>query len=1085
MDLITILVGLLALYLWRQVHQLSERVRLSEQSRFDLEEDLDDLHSLVTRTAALGAERTEVTGPPVTPAAAPVSPAGAAEPLAGSPGLAPGAPEPAMELPVAAAELGSPTSTVISASTATGGTEGPSATGWKSAAMASETRPAWSSSPAPAGPGLGSRLLERMGLEHTDEGSGVSRAAIEAWLEGRMLAVVGGIALVLGAAFFLSLAFSRGWITEPLRVLIGLAGGATAIGIGELAFMRLRGVVGHVLVAVGLAIISLALLAATRLFGLIPAEAGVAAALAAAVVAAFIAIRHDSQLVAAFGLVSVLAAPPLLGATPTPLTILFLAAALIGTTAIALFRTWVWLPPVAFLLAAPQVASSVGGQAVPAALVTIAGFWLLNTIAAGGEEIRRPSDRLRPTTVTLLLSSAGFTVGTGLAVLDGGFAVWRGSFVAALAIAHLALGLGLLGRYGDRHPFGLVVAATGLASISLAVPIQFGAPWVPVAWAAEGLALSWLAVRYRHPFAAGAALVLGAISLAHVVGLEYPLEHVASGFARTWPFVGPEGLTFAFVMAAAAAACVIIPLNWVRAGLGIAAILTTAYVLPFELSGPALVVAWSSLTVLGMAAWRFAVSPRLSPSFAERGFSVLRLPEWSKTIEDNVIALSRTMRSAFAWTVGIPIAAAIGHLAVFEFPAVTLGSQFISGVPYLSPEGLAAAAAIGGLVLSGALASRPGLVGGVGGAAIVVVYTLPFEVLPPYVMIAWGVATVGSIALVRRVTILEPGPDGRAAPSVLAERVPFLAAGVGFAAMVIEAVLYAGPVSFLRGVVAGIAIPTVPFVDDRTVALGALAATLVIAGWAWGGIRPAVAGLVGAGLTIAWLLPFEVRPAFAIAGWAALAAAGLLLVQRVPASLRLAGVPSLALLAVGGAVGVLVVAPPSRLVVDPLTAVSGLPILTEATLALVSLALACGFGARLHREDQFRVPGAIAAGLLLLYAVSIAVVDIFQWQVGTRPLQDLQREAQLALSLLWSVLGGLVFVLGLRTRRGPIRRAGLALLGLATAKVFLVDLAALDVAYRVLSLVGLGVLLLVSAIVYARQQERETRSGHGGLMPRP
>ena len=59
-------------------------------------------------------------------------------------------------------------------------------------------------------------------------------------------------------------------------------------------------------------------------------------------------------------------------------------------------------------------------------------------------------------------------------------------------------------------------------------------------------------------------------------------------------------------------------------------------------------------------------------------------------------------------------------------------------------------------------------------------------------------------------------------------------------------------------------------------------------------------------------------------------------------------------------------------------------------------------------------------------------------------------------------------MLGLRTHLAPIRRAGLALLGLATAKVFIVDLAALDVAYRVLSLVGLGVLLLVSALVYAR-----------------
>ena len=49
-----------------------------------------------------------------------------------------------------------------------------------------------------------------------------------------------------------------------------------------------------------------------------------------------------------------------------------------------------------------------------------------------------------------------------------------------------------------------------------------------------------------------------------------------------------------------------------------------------------------------------------------------------------------------------------------------------------------------------------------------------------------------------------------------------------------------------------------------------------------------------------------------------------------------------------------------------------------------------------------------------------------------------------------------------------MRDAGLGLLALATAKVFLVDLASLDVAYRVLSLAALGLLLLASAWLYLR-----------------
>src|SRR5258708_3212903 len=47
-----------------------------------------------------------------------------------------------------------------------------------------------------------------------------SFADLEEQLSSRLLAWVGGIALVLGAMFFLSLAFSRGWIGPEARVLI-------------------------------------------------------------------------------------------------------------------------------------------------------------------------------------------------------------------------------------------------------------------------------------------------------------------------------------------------------------------------------------------------------------------------------------------------------------------------------------------------------------------------------------------------------------------------------------------------------------------------------------------------------------------------------------------------------------------------------------------------------------------------------------------------------------------------------------------------------------------------------------------------
>jgi len=269
----------------------------------------------------------------------------------------------------------------------------------------------------------------------------------------------------------------------------------------------------------------------------------------------------------------------------------------------------------------------------------------------------------------------------------------------------------------------------------------------------------------------------------------------------------------------------------------------------------------------------------------------------------------------------------------------------------------------------------------------------------------------------------------------------------------------------------------VPFLDERSFALAVLAVTLGLAGWVWGGLRARTIGTIAATLVVAWLLPFEVRPSWAVAGWAALAAGGFTLARRVPATRVLIAAPAVGLIGIGLVVAVTLIAPPSRLVVDATTVVTGYPILTDAMVALVSLAIALGVGVWLNREDPLSQPGAIAAALVALYAISVGVVDLFQAQTGTRPLQDLQREAQLALSLVWSALGGIAFVVGLRSHLRPVRRAGLALLGLATAKVFIVDLSSLDVAYRVLSLIGLGVLLLLSAVVYARQQGRDARTG--------
>ena len=346
----------------------------------------------------------------------------------------------------------------------------------------------------------------------------VSLADLEARLTGRALAWVGGLALVLGAIFFLSLAFTRGWIGPEARVIIGLIAGAVSLGAGAVFMDRRNRLLGHVLTPVGLAVISISLVGATRLYGLIPVELGLLLALASSIAAAAVAVRANSPIVAAFGLIAVLAAPPLLGATPDVVTLAFVAVVLVGTTGVALWRSWPWLPTVAFLLAAPQLASWITGDpALVAGVIGLVGFWLINLIAAAGEEARRHRDDLSASSATLMLANAAFLVWAGFALLDGDLVTYRGPFLVLIALAHLAVGLAFVRRDGDADLFGLLTIGTGLAALAMAAPVQFGADAIPIAWTAEAVALAWVASRRGHPYSAIVASGLYVLAGAYLV----------------------------------------------------------------------------------------------------------------------------------------------------------------------------------------------------------------------------------------------------------------------------------------------------------------------------------------------------------------------------------------------------------------------------------------------------------------------------------------------------------------------------------------------------------------------------------------
>ena len=883
---------------------------------------------------------------------------------------------------------------------------------------------------------------------------------LEERFAGRAMAWVGGLALVAAAVFFLSLAFSRGWINEEMRVLIGLAVGTAAFLAGGWFLSRANALMGNVLTAVGLGIFSIALYAATRAYALVDPEVGLFGALVAAIAAAAIAIRFDAREVAVFGLIAALAAPPVVGAPANLLTLGFVAVTLVGTTTIALFRSWRWLPPIAFVLAAPQLASWLLGDPDPAqALVALGGFWLVNIVASAGEEARVRRDDLRPSSATLVLANATFLGWGGFQILGGDLETWRGTFTGVASLAHLLVGGWFLRRQGLEHLFGNLVGGTGVALLAIAAFVQLGAPAVPLAWAAEAAALAWLAVRRRHRWSAMAAVVIGALATGHLLALEYPLHDV--GVPAAWtaavPFQHPETGSIAGVLLALAVTIVVVPVRWLRSLLAAVGMLLAAHAVTFEVTGPALAAGLMVIALGGLLLDRF----------------VARLG-----VDDE---LEHGLRwTTFAWSASTAsvVAGAMAILLLFstEYPPQRLGVLFEPPVQH--PETLSLVIVLGGLAAIGVLAGVRWIRSGLAGIGVLLVgWAMAFEATA--MTLVAGLALLLPLAVIadRGLARLRDDPRfaglGEMVPGVLLATVAgALAWGAG---LVVGLDRYLDPTQWGR-----VTPPALPFSDDRALVGGLLVASALAAARWVAGRDLRLSGVIAAIMVAAVVVPFEVYADWVVVLWVVLAATSILVARWAPhARDILTGQAGL----LGGGAAVVawaIVAAPDRLwVVDP-AVTDRTPLLGGWPLAFIAISAGLYLAPRHAPLVTWRTWFELASGATLVYLASVGVVSLFQGMTGgeTR-VEELAKQAQVALSVTWTTIGAGALVVALSRHRPMLRHAGFGLLGLATAKVFTIDLAAMDVAYRALVLAGLGLLLLASAWLFTHF--RGPSSGASGI----
>jgi len=175
------------------------------------------------------------------------------------------------------------------------------------------------------------------------------------------------------------------------------------------------------------------------------------------------------------------------------------------------------------------------------------------------------------------------------------------------------------------------------------------------------------------------------------------------------------------------------------------------------------------------------------------------------------------------------------------------------------------------------------------------------------------------------------------------------------------------------------------------------------------------------------------------------------------------------------ALGVLALAMLRVLVLDGDVDRSSYVVVFNARVASYLLAsVVSGACAWLYRSQRRAVGEAERLAYPILGLAPVALVGILVtlevWTFGG--LHGAEHDRQLGLSVAWTVYAGLLLGIGFLRSLPVVRWIGLGVLGLATAKVFLIDLSELPTVDRIVSFLALGLLLM--AISYAYQRLRRS-----------
>jgi uncharacterized membrane protein len=307
---------------------------------------------------------------------------------------------------------------------------------------------------------------------------------------------VGTIAVIFGVGFFLRYAINQNWISESVRVIMGVVAGFALLGLGEFTQKKYKGY-GNVVSGGGLGVLYLSFYAAHGFYDLVSMPIAFSAMVFVTAIGVFLAIRYDSLPLAIFSQIGGFITPVILSSGENMANELFAYIAILdlGILAVANWKLWRSLVFLNFFgtifIYFNWFISFYDASQLAVAESWVAIFFLLYLGVIFLHHFRQNSNQNEADLILTSINSIWFYL-VSYAVINENHHNYMGLFTFLLGGFHIILALIIFKKDEASVRLRQFFFAIALVLITIAIPIHFEKHWITIGWAVEAFALSAL-----------------------------------------------------------------------------------------------------------------------------------------------------------------------------------------------------------------------------------------------------------------------------------------------------------------------------------------------------------------------------------------------------------------------------------------------------------------------------------------------------------------------------------------------------------------------------------------------------------------